>query len=681
MAASEIEKLERLVRENPKGRQFAILADAYRKDGQFQRALDVLGPGLEVHPDYVSARVVLGRVLMAMGDHAKAKEAFTRVVALDPESVIALKALADLAEEQGDGGEALQRASQLLTVDPGNEEAQKQVERLSTQVAIHQEVRLSGIVPMQMEEIADIEAPMVEIRPPSEAEVGTGAVPHHDEEEEKTAAPFEAVTPPVVKTVEIPVISTPTAAPSFAATPEPLERSPEPLPLMPLSEEAQTEQVAESVQPLAALEPTSFDAGSDAPTERLAGIDPEGMSAAEVAAIGAAPGFEPTSGPLDTTDAPRASVTGLESISGEVLPEGVTDDVLGVERETEIELGGSTSNEFQEASAAETLRRRSGANEFQLSSDSDTLDAGAAGGHEAMETGGSDLAFITPEAEPEPLPEPAPEPESAPMMAMPAPQAPVFTPAPLPPEEPEPAVTEPEPVVTEAMAELYASQGHLAEALEVYRQLAAREPGEMRFAERIVELEMFSGGGALPEPPVEEPPAPVPVHAAPPAVMPSTVWDASATGGTPVGSWLSEVFAQALPREAPADAPPTMMEPEPMMADEAPVMLEPEPIPEPAAEAPMAMPEAPAAPAGQPTRPASGGFSLNTVFGDERPGAPVAKSGSFDDFFGAPAASAAVPPPAPAPAGAARTTRPTNPAPPAEDDLSSFQDWLKGLKK
>ena len=76
MASSEIEKLERLVRENPKGRQFAILADAYRKDGQFARALEVLAPGLEVHPDYVSARVVLGRVLMSMGDSAKAKDAF-----------------------------------------------------------------------------------------------------------------------------------------------------------------------------------------------------------------------------------------------------------------------------------------------------------------------------------------------------------------------------------------------------------------------------------------------------------------------------------------------------------------------------------------------------------------------------------------------------------------------------
>lgn len=686
MAASEIEKLERLVRENPKGRQFAILADAYRKDGQFQRALDVLGPGLEVHPDYVSARVVLGRVLMAMGDNPKAKEAFTRVVELDPESVIALKALADLAEQQGEGTEALQRASQLLTVDPGNEEAQKQVERLSTSMQAHEAVRLSGIVPVEMEEIAEIEAPVVELHPPSEAEVGSGAVPA-PADEERTAAPFEAVKPPVVKTVEIPAIPAPTSRPSFTAMPEPLERAPEPLPLMPLSEEAQVERSAEGVQPLAALEPTSFEAptAADTPTERLAGIDIGGVSPEEAAAISAAPGFEPTSGPLDTTDAPRASLIGLESISGETesepAPAAASDDI-GLERETEIELGGADHNEYQESSAAETLRRRSGANEFQVASDADTLDAGSAAAHEAIETGGSDLAFITP----------GPEPEPGPMMPVAAaPQAPVFTPAALPPEEPEPGVAEPEPVVTESMAELYASQGHLSAALDVYRQLAEREPGETRYAERIVELEMFAGGSALPEAPVAEAPrisAPVAAPASP------ATWDARSTGGKPVGSWLNEIFAEALPREAPAavepPAPEAMM-PEPVMPE--PVALEePEPVVEASAPLPLIMPpeDAPAAPPeaappvaqGQPTRPASGGFSLNTVFGDERPGAPVKQGGSFDDFFGAPAAPAVTPPAAPSGGTPApRSTRPTNPAPPAEDDLSSFQDWLKGLKK
>ncbi|HWA41324.1 MAG TPA: tetratricopeptide repeat protein, partial [Gemmatimonadales bacterium] len=135
MAASEIEKLERMVRENPKGRLFASLADAYRKDAQYPKALEVLEAGLANHPDYVSARVVLGRVYLATGDRAKAREAFARVVQLDPESVIALKALADLAEADGQGEEALRWSGQLLTVDPGNDEALKQQERLAAAAA------------------------------------------------------------------------------------------------------------------------------------------------------------------------------------------------------------------------------------------------------------------------------------------------------------------------------------------------------------------------------------------------------------------------------------------------------------------------------------------------------------------------------------------------------------------
>jgi len=61
------------------------------------------------------------------------------------------------------------------------------------------------------------------------------------------------------------------------------------------------------------------------------------------------------------------------------------------------------------------------------------------------------------------------------------------------------------------------------------------------------------------------------------------------------------------------------------------------------------------------------------VFG-ESGAAP--KSGSFDDFFGAPKPTAAAPAEPGAPSIRSRGSNP----PPADDDLSSFQDWLKGLK-
>ncbi|MGH7734809.1 MAG: tetratricopeptide repeat protein, partial [Gemmatimonadales bacterium] len=122
---SEIEKLERRVQENPQGRFFASLADAYRKDGQVGRALEVLQTGLMIHPDYVSARVVLGRCLVDQGDDAGAEVAFTRVTELDGESVIALKALADIAERRGDFPASAKWARALLTIDPGSDEARE----------------------------------------------------------------------------------------------------------------------------------------------------------------------------------------------------------------------------------------------------------------------------------------------------------------------------------------------------------------------------------------------------------------------------------------------------------------------------------------------------------------------------------------------------------------------------
>jgi hypothetical protein len=119
-----------------------------------------------------------------------------------------------------------------------------------------------------------------------------------------------------------------------------------------------------------------------------------------------------------------------------------------------------------------------------------------------------------------------------------------------------------------------------------------------------------------------------------------------------------------------------------------PLIMPDEPIrPAAAAEAPSAPVEAPAS--GKPTRPASGSFNLTNVFGEERPGAPVAQTGSFDDFFGAPAGTAGAPAtpaaPTPPPASPAtpsiRTSRGTPEAPADGDDIAHFQDWLKGLKK
>ena len=118
----EIAKLESLFAANPEGRIFTHLAEAYRKAGELDRALEVLETGIERHTDYSSAYVVLGRVHADRADAEAARRSFRRVLELDPHNLVALRALGDLARDQGDSAEALEHYRQLLNLEPGNEE-------------------------------------------------------------------------------------------------------------------------------------------------------------------------------------------------------------------------------------------------------------------------------------------------------------------------------------------------------------------------------------------------------------------------------------------------------------------------------------------------------------------------------------------------------------------------------
>jgi tetratricopeptide (TPR) repeat protein len=126
----EIEKLQRRWQENPLGLTFAPLAEAYRKEGLCDDALELLEIGLGQHPNYVPAHIVRGRCYLDAGADAAAEASFLRVVELDPENVIALKGLAEIAERAGRFHEAVQRLERLLSFDRNNDEARLQLERV-----------------------------------------------------------------------------------------------------------------------------------------------------------------------------------------------------------------------------------------------------------------------------------------------------------------------------------------------------------------------------------------------------------------------------------------------------------------------------------------------------------------------------------------------------------------------
>src|SRR5690349_5637475 len=130
MATTEIEKLERRYAENPQGLTFAPLAEVHRKNGEVARALELLKAGLELHPNYIPASIVLGRCHWDLGDLPAAESAFAHVLRLDDENVIALKSLADINERLERWGEAQRWLQRLVSVDRSNEEAREQLTRL-----------------------------------------------------------------------------------------------------------------------------------------------------------------------------------------------------------------------------------------------------------------------------------------------------------------------------------------------------------------------------------------------------------------------------------------------------------------------------------------------------------------------------------------------------------------------
>lgn len=69
-----IAKCEKILANDNNSQIFAALADAYRKKGEIERARDICEEGLKIHPNYVSARVVMAKILVSEGDYKAAKE-------------------------------------------------------------------------------------------------------------------------------------------------------------------------------------------------------------------------------------------------------------------------------------------------------------------------------------------------------------------------------------------------------------------------------------------------------------------------------------------------------------------------------------------------------------------------------------------------------------------------------
>jgi tetratricopeptide (TPR) repeat protein len=452
MSTSEIAKLESRWRENPNGLTFAPLAEAYRKQKDAQRALEILAPGLERHPDYIPANIVLGRCHWDLNDLPNAERAFAHVLSLDGENVIALKALADINERLMQYDAAEQWLETLLGVDRSNDEARAQLER------IHE---LQG-----------------------EQAEGSAAVPGAAAAAEAVVAADESAAVPHLDTVEpeSPVIDEPPARPeAFEATPEPPsveeagaveyigwvakpEDSPNPAEPLPLEDLVGNERI--DVEPPVSSEEPDFAEQPVVLRPPPPVVDAFGIEQSEEIVLNVS-GQSEYQTPSAVDDL-MAEVTGTPIGSIDDLrrdlapPEPITSALSDREpAEPEPTLPVPESSESETPPPAWSAR---------------TAD------FYALDEPPSATAASEPEREPV-APPAAPEPAS------------------LASSEDlgdAPPVSEPELVVTETMAEVLLRQGYLAEALTVYRELARRSPEAAHLKARVAELEARQATAPVP---------------------------------------------------------------------------------------------------------------------------------------------------------------------------------------
>lgn len=126
---ARLDELERKFEENPR-RYFAPLANEYRKAGDAAKAAELCRSQLPDVPGHISGHIVLGQALFDSGDFAGARAALETALALDPENIVALRYLGDIARNTGDGDEAERWYARTLEADPYNEAATQGLQAL-----------------------------------------------------------------------------------------------------------------------------------------------------------------------------------------------------------------------------------------------------------------------------------------------------------------------------------------------------------------------------------------------------------------------------------------------------------------------------------------------------------------------------------------------------------------------
>jgi tetratricopeptide (TPR) repeat protein len=130
----KIEELRARIKSDPKSRLFFPLAEELRKMGALVEAEEALRAGLEQHPTYLSAWVSLGRVLRERGNSSGVVEVLTKALQLDPGNVVAARILADTYLDTGQKIEAIKKYKLVHALLPQDQDVEALIDKLDAEL-------------------------------------------------------------------------------------------------------------------------------------------------------------------------------------------------------------------------------------------------------------------------------------------------------------------------------------------------------------------------------------------------------------------------------------------------------------------------------------------------------------------------------------------------------------------
>ena len=123
--------------EDPTSRIFAPLAEAYRKAGLVNEAVDIAREGLRIHPGFVGGRVALARALFDQQKFEEVIQELSTIIHDAPDNLAAQKLLGESCLMTGRLAEALGAYKMLLYYNPRDGETGRMVQELESQAYEH----------------------------------------------------------------------------------------------------------------------------------------------------------------------------------------------------------------------------------------------------------------------------------------------------------------------------------------------------------------------------------------------------------------------------------------------------------------------------------------------------------------------------------------------------------------